>query len=567
MLREQIIPFDLSFVRKEEALNFQEMIDALSTVLSPTKWGLGSLSSISRGIISATRPRVIHSFTDSKLAVDGELKRICEDFILETAKACVEPVSSFMMKVSAFRISKEVGKEARTPLLSESLSKQSFGNPTNMLQVASTFKETVQTRLLYALNKMTDYLGDKKTEGVLIRVIQNNIVETYRVFLELVNEEYESMLCESLPTSSEIEQIIVGIGHEVLDVLKYPITITMSKTPENLDLINDHELLKESAVEIQKASDGEDALKNLQETTTNVDGYPNSMVSQEENQYPDLIELNHMKVSQELIVEESIEKYTKENQNQDFKITNILGDTFIEPEEIIEAENVDIQNSKKNFFEISEDHAATKLQANWKGYKIRRQKIKDNITKEFEELPANELVTNPGVNLTTNLELAAAPFLLVDSEPGVLKFTKTNTTEGYSKQLNVDVVFENDSKNLSSMIHEKHSTPNEDLKMPQNDSNLELHRRDNEYEYNESRATFKTWFNKRYMGGYRSTKKFVEYFHASTQTTTPHEIKSMRAAPKFHRDTQTKFIRNRKSQGKRDSFTQMVISFSYITTE
>ncbi|KAJ3282379.1 hypothetical protein HK104_010918 [Borealophlyctis nickersoniae] len=81
------------------------------------------------------------------------------------------------------------------------------------------------------------------------------------------------------------------------------------------------------------------------------------------------------------------------------------------------------------------------------------------------------------------------------------------------------------------------------------------------------RSRLEEWYRKKYLGGFRSRKTGVEYFHAETQTPTPQEIKAMKALPKFHRDTQTKFTRNRIAQCKRDSFTQMTKRGVHITSE
>ncbi|KAJ3115375.1 hypothetical protein HDU96_000744 [Phlyctochytrium bullatum] len=76
-----------------------------------------------------------------------------------------------------------------------------------------------------------------------------------------------------------------------------------------------------------------------------------------------------------------------------------------------------------------------------------------------------------------------------------------------------------------------------------------------------------TWKSKPYLGGFRNRQTGVEYFHAFSQTPTPQELKAAKAAPKFHRDTQTKFIRNRKTQTLKESFTQMGRPDLHVSTE
>ncbi|KAJ3417499.1 hypothetical protein HDV05_003363 [Chytridiales sp. JEL 0842] len=83
---------------------------------------------------------------------------------------------------------------------------------------------------------------------------------------------------------------------------------------------------------------------------------------------------------------------------------------------------------------------------------------------------------------------------------------------------------------------------------------------------NEITSDLNQWLRKRYMGGYRDKRSGVEYFHACSQTPTPQEIRDLTAKPKFHRDTQTKFLRSRKTEVKRDSSTQMEKPGIHIST-
>ncbi|KAJ3043905.1 hypothetical protein HDV00_003944 [Rhizophlyctis rosea] len=75
------------------------------------------------------------------------------------------------------------------------------------------------------------------------------------------------------------------------------------------------------------------------------------------------------------------------------------------------------------------------------------------------------------------------------------------------------------------------------------------------------------WYRKRYIGGFRNRQNGVEYFHAETQTPTPMELKAMTAPPKYHRDTQTKFIRNRVAQSTKETATQMPTPRLHISTD
>jgi hypothetical protein len=63
----------------------------------------------------------------------------------------------------------------------------------------------------------------------------------------------------------------------------------------------------------------------------------------------------------------------------------------------------------------------------------------------------------------------------------------------------------------------------------------------------------------------------IEYFHATSQTVTPQELKANMRIERFHRDTQTIFIANNKCQTIREKSTQMTkhgchVRFGRLTT-
>ena len=40
------------------------------------------------------------------------------------------------------------------------------------------------------MGKLADYIGDKKTESILFRVIRNNIMDAYKSFISTIESEY-----------------------------------------------------------------------------------------------------------------------------------------------------------------------------------------------------------------------------------------------------------------------------------------------------------------------------------------------------------------------------------------
>ncbi|CAG8824518.1 28853_t:CDS:2, partial [Dentiscutata erythropus] len=120
----QIASFDTQFVHEEKDLDFSLITGALGellqnkySILSPTKLiGLAS-----KGI-----PKVVENRIDSKqVKKNKELKRICEDFIFDSSKAAIEPLSSFLVKVSAFRLRNDLKAVHHQTLLKN----QKFAQP------------------------------------------------------------------------------------------------------------------------------------------------------------------------------------------------------------------------------------------------------------------------------------------------------------------------------------------------------------------------------------------------------------------------------------------------------
>ncbi|KAL2918197.1 Golgi transport complex subunit 3 [Polyrhizophydium stewartii] len=203
MLREQTSTFDARFVRVEGTVSFMEMMEALRSVIQ-NSWRAGAISAIGGAIMAARATTVVQSYADAKELLDRELKRVCEDLILETGKAATDPISAFMLKVSAFRLR----NEARPFGSRDMLKNQSFAQPNQIGVVFEALKESVQQRLALTVARMADYLGDKKTQSVLIRIMRSNILETYQVFADIVAAEYDTATRARIATPAEMASLV-----------------------------------------------------------------------------------------------------------------------------------------------------------------------------------------------------------------------------------------------------------------------------------------------------------------------------------------------------------------------
>ncbi|KAJ3203143.1 hypothetical protein HDU67_010364 [Dinochytrium kinnereticum] len=208
MLREQIAPFDSNFVRREDLLDFSNFSDAFAAVYK-SGWDISKLASIGLGLVStgSVVPRVIETFNDARRAVSDELRKVCEAMILETAKGAMDPVASFMIKATAFKLKQErEAKQAHSGAL-ERLGLQSFASPQNCVAVSEALRVSVPEKVSLSVKKMVDYIGDPKTEDVLIYHIKTNIVETYTVFYNTVTGEHDYRVLQGFMSIKEISSV------------------------------------------------------------------------------------------------------------------------------------------------------------------------------------------------------------------------------------------------------------------------------------------------------------------------------------------------------------------------
>ncbi|CAG8739718.1 7470_t:CDS:2, partial [Cetraspora pellucida] len=200
ILKDQIASFDTQFIHEEKDLDFSQITDALSEILQ-NKYSILSPTTLI-GLASKGIPKVVENRIDSKQEVDKELKRICEEFIMDSYKAAIEPLSSFLMKVSAFRLRNDLKPVHQQTLLKD----QSFAQPANIIEVYETFQDAVKSRLHYIITKMSEYLDDRKTENVLLKPIQQHIMDTYQAFYDIL--QLENFELDNFPkTLGDVEEV------------------------------------------------------------------------------------------------------------------------------------------------------------------------------------------------------------------------------------------------------------------------------------------------------------------------------------------------------------------------
>ncbi|KAI8903156.1 Sec34-like family-domain-containing protein [Gorgonomyces haynaldii] len=170
LLREHLGMFDAEFVPKEQEMSLRMRLRQLPGM----QWA--------NGVLSILPDPFQHRPSDSKQYLDDELKRCCEDFILQSSRQCTEDLSAFVLKAGAF---KQLGRT--------SLGSQSFAQPQIVQELQSDFVKKMQVVIPETFTKISSYIGDPSTQMVLLRIIRNHVLETYTGFYEFVSDYCQVM--------------------------------------------------------------------------------------------------------------------------------------------------------------------------------------------------------------------------------------------------------------------------------------------------------------------------------------------------------------------------------------
>ncbi len=180
ILREQIAPFNIINSSSETSLDFSAM----------TRNNLSSLD----GLIKNALPEVKEFHLDYRREVDRLLKVTCEQFIQESAFACVASISVIL--------NKEIIQKSSAASLNE--------------KVLDSMKN-VKKVIPLVQQKMSLYLANKETEFILFKPIRVNILESFGQFNKLIEETFD-------------EQDLIVIGCPNMDVISVTLSsLSMTK--------------------------------------------------------------------------------------------------------------------------------------------------------------------------------------------------------------------------------------------------------------------------------------------------------------------------------------------------
>ncbi|GIL47849.1 hypothetical protein Vafri_4496 [Volvox africanus] len=191
-LREQIVPFDVDFAVTDIDLDFSHMRDHLRRIMlgQESLFTLGPSNAMVR-MLGASGPRVFTYQLDSKKELEKVLKAVCEALIMALTKVAVEPMLSFITKVTAVRLAAAgQGASAAGGQASKPLREQAFASPGKLAEMVGRVNAALAGPLPGAVAKMRLYLPNPSTHAILLKPVKSNIAEAHGQIAKLLQMEY-----------------------------------------------------------------------------------------------------------------------------------------------------------------------------------------------------------------------------------------------------------------------------------------------------------------------------------------------------------------------------------------
>uniref|UniRef100_A0A803M8V6 Conserved oligomeric Golgi complex subunit 3 n=1 Tax=Chenopodium quinoa TaxID=63459 RepID=A0A803M8V6_CHEQI len=206
----QIAPFDIEFSVTHKELDFSHLLDHLRRLLG----GQASLFDWSRSssLARTFSPRVLESQVDAKKDLEKILKATCEEFIMSVTKLIVDPLLSFVAKVTAVKATISSGSQNQKleTVRAKPLKEQAFATPEKVSELLQKVTSTIQQELPSVIGKMKLYLLNPSTRTILFKPIKTNILEAHTQVQSLVKSEYSAEEIESINVIS-IEDLLAQL--------------------------------------------------------------------------------------------------------------------------------------------------------------------------------------------------------------------------------------------------------------------------------------------------------------------------------------------------------------------
>ncbi|KAE8678725.1 hypothetical protein F3Y22_tig00111402pilonHSYRG00160 [Hibiscus syriacus] len=147
---------------------------------------------MSTSLARTLSPRVLESQVDAKKELEKSLKATCEEFIMAVTKQVVDPMLSFVTKVTAVKVALSSGTRNQkiNLVMAKPLKEQAFATPEAVTELVQKVHSAIQQELPVVIAKMKLYLQNPLTRTILFKPIRTNIVEAHIQIQYLLKAEY-----------------------------------------------------------------------------------------------------------------------------------------------------------------------------------------------------------------------------------------------------------------------------------------------------------------------------------------------------------------------------------------
>ncbi|GMH44082.1 hypothetical protein BSKO_12016 [Bryopsis sp. KO-2023] len=189
LLREQIAVYKAEFSVVEKDLDFSHMRDHLRRILmGETSLFTFSSNNAVLQLVSRGGPRVFDNQIDSKKRLEKQLKESCEELIMLVTKMTVEPMLSFITKVTIRGTSRSTSVQTAG---TRPLRELAFASVERVTETVKFVNDSLKSTLPETVAKMKLYLPNQSTHAILFKPIKSNISEAHAQVASIFQREYE----------------------------------------------------------------------------------------------------------------------------------------------------------------------------------------------------------------------------------------------------------------------------------------------------------------------------------------------------------------------------------------
>lgn len=208
-LKEQTVLFDTRFVHSTRDLDFSQVTDALNNILRNTSTLFNPNALLGLARHAASIPRVVESYQDARAEVDDSLRKACEEYVLEAARSALQPLSEWLGIANAWKMRQEMSTDV------ERMSSQEFGKLSHVVEVVEDTKVAIQRCFKLNIDRMDAYIGDEKTQGVLMKPMMDQVLDTYESFYDIIQRDFSNDEARSkVPSIIEMKEWLEGTLEE-----------------------------------------------------------------------------------------------------------------------------------------------------------------------------------------------------------------------------------------------------------------------------------------------------------------------------------------------------------------